>query len=104
MSARPIDFNKIDGVPIEPIKFETTCPACGMCVAFARDAFRIANATSYVECPHCHVDYKPKIEEAQPPMRNFGQTIVAPTSVQPPIDGNPFGDPIDFDVNKMEFA
>jgi len=34
LSARPIEFDFENGLPICATKFETTCPTCGQCVQF----------------------------------------------------------------------
>lgn len=54
LTARPIEFQFENEVPIAATKYETVCPACSSMIHFTLSDTIIKDDKIYLGCPHCH--------------------------------------------------
>lgn len=97
LSARPIDF-ELDGkgVPIEALRYETTCPKCGGMIQFDRAEAMDGS----IDCPECARDVVPPptgpvMQQSEIVIRPRGQLIEKTKRAVPLKAQCPFVDPVE---------
>jgi len=100
LTARPIEFQFENDVPVAVTKYETVCPACSSMIHFTMDDTVTKDGKIYLGCPHCR-----KMPAAPVP----GQT----TKIEPNMifekkekrgiieKGCPFVDPLELGIFKL---
>lgn len=103
LTARPIEFEEVDGVPVRAIRYETTCPICGGMVHFAPEDV----IEGYIDCECLGQRPEPRrspvIQQPAIEIRVVGQRTMLQQEPEPAC---PFVDPVelgDFDPTRVDY-
>lgn len=67
LSARPIEFREQDGIPVEALRYETTCPKCGAMIQFSPEDVTYKDEQGYIGCLDCDgADYSKRVSDNTP--------------------------------------